>query len=190
MKMTERFSRFLRDRSGVAAVEFVLVAPLIILIYLGAVELSQGIEVSRNVNRTSGIVANLVAQQSVIRKNQLDDILEIGQATMYPYNRDTPSIRITAIQVEATPSSNASATVAWSYANGQLTRDAKDSQIAIPASFRVAGMFLVKVDVALSYVPITVWGLRNIASVNGGLPLGETYYFSPINSEIIICPDC
>jgi len=40
LRIPLRFSRFARDRRGVSAVEFALVAPLLVALYLGCVEIS------------------------------------------------------------------------------------------------------------------------------------------------------
>jgi Flp pilus assembly protein TadG len=181
--------RFAFNRSGAAAVEFVLVVPLFLLTYLGAIDMSQGIETSKNVSRASGIIANIVAQQQSVVTTQLDDIMEIGAAALFPYERDTPRIKITAIQVAPSPQTNPSAKVVWSRAKG-LASDAANNVIDIPEAFRINNLFLIKVEVALSYKPITTWGLRNIASVDQGLPLSEIYYFAPINSVLIPCSNC
>lgn len=175
-------SRFTTDKSGVAAVEFVLVVPLIILIYLGAVELSQGLEVDKNISRASGIIADIVAQQPSVSKAQLEDIAKIGAATLFPYNRDKAGagIRITGIQVES-KEANPSAKVDWSYGEGGLAADAKGA-ITLPTALRTKDAFLIKVEVALSYEPITSWGWR--------MPLSETYYLSPRMSNTIVCSGC
>ncbi|RCS25019.1 pilus assembly protein [Phyllobacterium salinisoli] len=184
-------SRFRKDRSGAAAVEFVLVAPLIILVYLGAVDLSEAIETNKNVSRAAGIIANIVAaQQYDVTRDRLDDIVQIGEATLFPYDRDKPGIKITAIKVDPAQQNNPPATIDWSYASGKLSKDEAGAMIDIPDSFRTAGRFLIKVEVALAYVPITTWGMGNIVSVNGGLPMAETYYFEPINSTVIACTNC
>ena len=46
-------ARFARDQRGVSAVEFALVAPLMITLYLGCVEISQGVGVDRKVTLTA-----------------------------------------------------------------------------------------------------------------------------------------
>jgi Flp pilus assembly protein TadG len=45
-------SRFARDRRGVSAVEFAFVAPVMIGLYLGCVEVSDGVAVDRKVSLT------------------------------------------------------------------------------------------------------------------------------------------
>lgn len=182
-------SRFRSDRSAAAAVEFVLVVPLIVLVYLGAVDLSGGIETDKNVSRAAGIIADIVAQQSTVSKTQLDDIFEIGEATIFPYDRAKPGIKVTAIQVAASPQTNPPATVAWSYSNGKLSPDTKGRTIDIPVGFRTNGTYLIKVEVALTYVPVTAWGMRNLVSADGGLPLSETYYLSPRLADTA-CSNC
>ncbi|GAB1580486.1 pilus assembly protein [Phyllobacterium phragmitis] len=187
--LADMISRFRKDRSAAAAVEFVLVVPLIVLVYLGAVDLSEGIETDKNVSRAAGIIADIVAQQSTVSKTQLDDIFEIGEATIFPYDRAKPGIKVTAIQVAASPQTNPPATVAWSYSNGKLSPDTKGRTIDIPAGFRTNGTYLIKVEVALTYVPVTAWGMRNLVSADGGLPLSETYYLSPRLADTA-CSNC
>ena len=44
--MLHAFRRFARDRRGVSAVEFALLAPVMIGLYLGCVEISDGVAVT------------------------------------------------------------------------------------------------------------------------------------------------
>ena len=46
-------ARLCRDRRGVSAVEFAMVAPLMIALYLGCVEISDGVAVDRKVTLTA-----------------------------------------------------------------------------------------------------------------------------------------
>ncbi len=54
---------------GVAAVEFALIAPVVILLYVGAGEISQAVMTSRKVEALSRTLADLVAQQPTTPQN-------------------------------------------------------------------------------------------------------------------------
>ena len=62
--LRRRFLRFGRDRRGVSAVEFALLAPIMIGLYLSGVEISEGISIDRKVTLTAGAMANLASQSA------------------------------------------------------------------------------------------------------------------------------
>ncbi len=94
-----RAMRFCADRSGVAAIEFAFIVPVLLVMYFVTMEASQAIETSKKVSRIGSMVADLVTQQNTITKAELDAIMQIGTSTLQPYNRSTPKIIITAIEV-------------------------------------------------------------------------------------------
>lgn len=74
------------DRRGVSVVEFALVAPMLLLLYLGGFELLQGIAIKRMVALTASTVANIVSQfQTISRSGQLPGILGASAQVMAPY---------------------------------------------------------------------------------------------------------
>lgn len=89
---TSRFLRdrpFLRDRSGVAALEFALIAPLMILLFFGIVEGSSALAQSRRVTLAVNTLADLAAQETQITAAQtadlfsgVDQIMTSGGATI------------------------------------------------------------------------------------------------------------
>ena len=60
--MPRAIRRFGRDRRGVSAVEFAFIAPVMIGLYLGCVEISDGVGADRKVSLTAAALANLTAQ--------------------------------------------------------------------------------------------------------------------------------
>ena len=89
------------DKSGVAAVEFVFIAPLLITLWLGTMEISQGIEVNKKVGRSASMIGDIVTQSDVITLEDLKDVIKIGAAVLQPYQRDAPVITVTAIHIAA-----------------------------------------------------------------------------------------
>ncbi|HBS32134.1 MAG TPA: hypothetical protein DEA40_10395, partial [Parvularcula sp.] len=66
--------RFARSASGLAAVEFALIAPIMILLFFGVVEGSGALSASRKTLLASNTLADLVAQETQILKADLDDL--------------------------------------------------------------------------------------------------------------------
>ncbi|MBZ9683006.1 pilus assembly protein [Mesorhizobium sp. CO1-1-7] len=189
--------RFWSNRRGVAAVEFALIAPILLVMYFMTMEASQAIETSKKVSRVGSMVADLVTQQPTIAKVDLDAIMKIGTLTLQPYNRSVPDITITAIQVttDATPQ----VLVVWSrkVVNGVNGVGATaGTATTVPASLRVPGTFLVRVDSTLAYKPIISWTtdsqqkLGFVETLAKGMTMSETYYLRPRRSVTIPCSDC
>ena len=95
-EIAERFSR---DKRGIAAIEFALIVPLMLTIYLGTIEISAAVSINKKVSRVSATVADLVTQQTEVNKSQLEDIMAVGEAVLFPYVSDKPDITIIAINL-------------------------------------------------------------------------------------------
>ena len=191
-----RIAEFVSDRRAVAALEFALIAPLLLSMYFVTMEVAQGIEANKKVGRIGSMVADLVTQQQEVVKAQLDAILSIGEATLQPYNRSNPTVIITAIDIsdDATPE----VTVVWSrkLANGSFSvGPAKDSVTTVPAALRIRGTFLIRVESTLAYEPVITWtagekaGL-GLSSAFDGISMSETYHLRPRMSQSVTCDDC
>src|SRR4026209_2561016 len=98
-KVRAWIARVAADRRGVAAIEFALVAPLLLCMYFVTMEVSQAIETNKKVSRISSMVADLATQQTSTSMAELKGIMEIGQLLLTPYYRSKAEIYITAIEV-------------------------------------------------------------------------------------------
>ncbi|OYX13649.1 MAG: pilus assembly protein TadE, partial [Brevundimonas diminuta] len=76
--------RLLRDRRGVSAVEFALIAPVMITIYFGLIEFSQGYMAERRASHVASMVADLVAQSGGTNIEDLNGVFAIGDMIMRP----------------------------------------------------------------------------------------------------------
>ena len=64
-----------RDNKGVAAIEFALVAPIMIGFYFGMSELAMGIMVDRNVSHATAVTADLATQLPLLNSVELSDVM-------------------------------------------------------------------------------------------------------------------
>jgi Flp pilus assembly protein TadG len=62
-----QFFNLLQDRTGAIAVEFALILPIMIAVYLGTVEMSSGFAAYRQMSLVTSTAATLVAKQSSIQ---------------------------------------------------------------------------------------------------------------------------
>jgi len=81
--------RWRADKQGVAAIEFAFIAPIMFVMFVGAVELSQAITVDRRVTQAASSIADLAARkESSISQTEIGDIMKIGGYIMIPYSQN------------------------------------------------------------------------------------------------------
>ncbi len=178
------------DIRGVAAIEFAFVFPLLLVFYMGSVEIGRGINVNKKVGRVAATIGDLVAQEDDVTRDQIREILEVGQLIMEPYASNSLKIEVVAIQMSNEPSPVAR--VAWSQKldNGGFgTPYPKDALIAdVPNELKTPDAFVIRVTTEYTYTPAMVWVLR---SRGGLINMGERYYNRPrVNPKIECVTGC
>ena len=103
-------ARFARDHSGISAVEFALILPMMLSIYLGTVELSQAVAVDRKVTLTSRTLADLASQVSSINNADMTNILNATAAVISPFDTTKLKVVVSAVNID----NNGNATIGWS----------------------------------------------------------------------------
>lgn len=139
------------DETGVAAVEFALVLPLMLIIYLGLVELALGLRASQKADLVAHTLSDLTAQQlknppfknsdgtdkngppASIDENTIQSIFDAATALMAPL--PTTSLKMTISEVSIAPDSTQpsgfKASVNWSVVkNSGTLRPCKISGVA------------------------------------------------------------
>ncbi|MEZ5923527.1 MAG: TadE/TadG family type IV pilus assembly protein [Hyphomicrobiaceae bacterium] len=100
------------DKGGFAAVEFAMVVPIMVVLFLGAVEFSLALSYDRRITAISSATADLVAQEEEVDSAYLDDVMQIANGLLPP-DADISKLDIKLVSVVADADSNV--TVAWSY---------------------------------------------------------------------------
>ncbi|ODT07364.1 MAG: hypothetical protein ABS58_07440 [Mesorhizobium sp. SCN 65-20] len=196
MRLQASLRGLAHDRRGVAAVEFAFVLPLLLALYFVTMEVSQAIETSKKVSRVGSMVGDLVTQQQTTTLAEIDAIMQIGEATLQPYNRSVGTIVVTAIEItdEATPNVR----VAWSRKldNGSTGPAAAiGSPTTVPDALNARGSFLIRVESQLDYKPVITWAAEakpvlGLAAAFDDIQMGETYYLRPRHVRTLPCGDC
>lgn len=159
-------AKLARDRRGVSAVEFALLAPVMIGLYLGAVEISDGVSADRKVSLIAAALANLTAQATTISTTDMSNILDASSAIVSPYNASLLKMTVTCIAIDA----NKVAKVKWSQTRGGT---ANSGTITIPGALAVANSQLVLAEASYAYTPIFGY------TISGTLTLSDKMYMSP-----------
>jgi Flp pilus assembly protein TadG len=163
--MLQAFRRFKRNRRGVSAVEFAFIAPLMIGLYLGCVEISDGVGADRKVSLTAGALANLPAQVATITIAEMTNILDASSAIITPYATGNLKMTISCLSIDA----NKNVKVKWS-----VTRNgtAEAGTMTIPPALQVPGA-LIYSEVSYACTPVVGY------TISGTLTLSDHMYMSP-----------
>lgn len=173
------FSRLGGDQRGVAAVEFALCAPLLILFYFGVAELTEAIIAEHRASHAASVVADLVAQESTTTSAEVTDIFNVGVALLQPAPVDTLKMRVSAITADST----AKPKVVWSRGYGQSGRSTGLIS-GFPANLLAANESVIMAEVSYSYVS----PLKQVLKTP--LAYSETFYLKPRRSPAVTCSSC
>ena len=181
-----RLRRFVDDRRGVGAIEFAIVAPLLIMAYVGAFEVSVAITVSRKVSRAASTVSDLLTRGTTTNEATLDTMVDVTKKILAPFHLDDEkyALKITGVAVDA----DGRATVAWSRDQKEGTPYAKGSAVTLPADMEAEETFVVRTELTVKHTVLLL--APSAASQYTELPLGKTSYFRQRVGAAIACSDC
>ncbi len=131
------------NEQGVSAVEFALIAPVMVLIYLGAMEVSLLMRADRRVTSTSATLGDLTARLSTVTDADMQEMFAAAEVMMQPYNAGQARMRISSI----VDSGDGNPKVAWSDAYNE-TAYSKGATVTVPAGMipTPGSMILAEVD--------------------------------------------
>jgi len=164
--MRKLLGRFGGDRRGVSAVEFALLAPLMITMYVGCAEVSDAVSADRKVSLTAAALANLSSQVTTISTTDMTNILDASSAIIAPYSTGQLTVTLSCISIDA----NSRATVSWSVTRGGTARS---GTITIPAALAVPNSQLLFGEASYQYTPTIGY------TVTGTMNLSDHMYMSP-----------
>jgi Flp pilus assembly protein TadG len=161
-----RILRLAHDQRGVSAVEFALLAPVMIGLYFGCAEIADGVGADRKVSLISAALANLTAQVTTISSSDMTNIFDASSAIIAPYAASKLKMTVTCIKIDA----NKVATVKWS-----ATRNgaANSGSATVPSDLAVANSTLILSEASFDYTPTVGY------TISGMLTLRDKMYMSP-----------
>jgi Flp pilus assembly protein TadG len=164
--------RLARDERGISAVEFAMLLPLMVTLYLGTVEISQAVGIDRKVTLTSRTVADLASQVKTIKDAEMSSLLSASAAVMScsvtPCDQSQLKVTVSRVDVDA----SGTAKIVWSDTLGG-TKRATGSTVTLPAALNIANTSLIWGEVAYTYKPTIGY------VVTGTLNLSDQIFMAP-----------
>lgn len=166
--------RLLRDRSAVSAVEFALILPLMLTLYLGGIQISEALSINRKVSHVTSTLADLVTQSKALTDSDMQNIFDASSSVMAPYSATPLKITVSEIHID----NNGNATVVWSDARN-ATAPSVGSSVTLPTAIAVANSYVVLAEAHYPFTPAIGYVLT------GSFDLNSTYYLKPRLSDYI-----
>jgi len=97
MATSTRLIQCLKDRRGVAASEFALILPVLILLLFGTAELGNALLLDKKITSAAQTAADLVAQQKTVSNAEITNIFMAIDYIISPYSAAAASYNIASV---------------------------------------------------------------------------------------------
>lgn len=177
--------RLLHDRQGVGGVEFAIIAPMLIVLYLMAFELTMGLSVAKKTSLASSTIADLVARQDKVDKTFLASMSDVSGAIFVPYASKNLLIKISAIKIDSTKA----AKIAWSWSTTGVAPYAVGTTAPVPADMLVADTFLIRSELSVSH-ELMMYLPGFSGTQTKSLTIAREFYFRQRLGTEVVCQGC
>ena len=160
--------RFGGSEQGVTLIEFALIFPFMILLFIGLVEFGEAFSVNRKISNAASTVSDLISQEASVNNAQLQDLTIVAGEIVKPYRTAPLSLRVISVVAN---DANTSATVEWTYPAGG---PAVGSVYPLPEGGRMTepNSSLVVAETSYAFTP-------SVGYFVGAITLNGIAYFRP-----------
>jgi Flp pilus assembly protein TadG len=171
-------AQFRGDGRGTSAIEFALLLPVMLTLYIAGTEISNGIAIDRKVTLTARTVTDLVSRSSTISTADMSDILAASAAVISPYVPNNLSFTVSEIYVD----NNGNAKI-WGFScSYQGTPRNIGDPVTLPPQLTVNNSYLIWGEAQYNYTPPIAY------VISGTLNLKDQIFLSPRMSSSVSGP--
>jgi Flp pilus assembly protein TadG len=149
MTLLARFRKLARDRRGLAALEFALIAPMMVMVLFGSIELTELLATNRRTENTASSIADVVSRDTVITDDELTDLWSAASALMFPNSATPMQMRVSSVNII----SATEARVLWSDGYNGYAPRVPDSTVTMPAGMMIPGTSVILSETSYHYEP-------------------------------------
>jgi Flp pilus assembly protein TadG len=187
LRVRRSVAGFSQDCRGIAAIEFCMIVPIMLVMFFGMVEFSSGVAVDRKVTLVARTLSDLTSQSTTVTDTDLSNFFAAAAGILTPYSAMPTKSQITELYIDPT---TLKAKVQWSRAStidssgnvvfGTASHAASDI-VTIPAALVVGGTYLIWSEVAYQYVPAVGYVMAK-----AGVNLSDLTFTRPRQSSCVM----
>ncbi|WP_422366367.1 TadE/TadG family type IV pilus assembly protein [Pelagibius sp.] len=164
------------DKGGNATIDFAFLLPIMLMLFVGVVEVTNLLRLDRKVVAAAQTAADLISQRRDVSNAQLNDILRASELVLDPYPAAAHSVAIVGIRFDE---DTGAPQVDWQESkNGGTIPDA----LALAQNMGGPGEGIVIVRLTYSYSPIFfdfIFGVTDIEETSIMRPRRSTFVEGP-----------
>jgi Flp pilus assembly protein TadG len=184
------------DKSGIAAIEFAMIVPIMLLMFFGTLEFSSAVAVDRKVTLIARTLSDLTSQATSVADTDLTNFFTASISILTPYSPTPTKATISEIYVD----SNKIAKIQWSKA-ATIASGATQATLAtsarsagdvvtglVPPALLVKQTSLIFSEVRYLYVPTVGYVTNTGLMAQAGVNLNDVAYSRPRQSACVVYP--
>lgn len=100
LKIRFKMKKFIKDISGVSAVETAILFPVLLMMLTAVYDLGQGVVLSQKVNSASQVIGDLIARNETVNEALITDVINAGELALMPYSSAELSYDIVSLEFD------------------------------------------------------------------------------------------
>lgn len=174
--MTSISRRWCADRRGTALIEFAIVLPSMLLLFLGGYQMSDASACKRKVTITARALADMTSQYTTMSQAEADTVLSASVQIMAPYNVANAHVRVS--EITMTGNGKNGPKIVWSRAQNAVPRVVGSVVTEFPPSLRNKGDTYILAEISYDYN-------ANLGTLIPPVSFVQTLYMLPRKSATV-----
>ena len=167
----------LRAKDGMAAVEFAILAPVLVAMFLGSIEITSALACKQKVTGMASTAADLIAQEKAVASADLSNVYSAINSIVYP----SPTTGLRIVITSLSYATATTGTVAWSDAQNATAR-VVNSTVTVPTGVISTGGSVILAEVTYPYSSSIAKYLSSSTNMT------STFYARPRRSTTVTGP--
>jgi Flp pilus assembly protein TadG len=177
------FTSYLKAQSGVAAIEFAFILPVMLLLYFGMMDLTSLVVNNRKVTTVASAVADLTSQsRTTILKSQIDDYMNVSGLVLNPAPPSGVTVRVFGYR-----DGGGTPTMIWQTANAGGPGCAAGPDTSGYAELMTAGNDLVVAQACMTFTPFVAYFLGKSILGDTSFSVGQSVVVRPRATLTLTC---
>jgi Flp pilus assembly protein TadG len=165
---------FLTDCRAIAATEFAVIVPIMLVMFFGTVEMSNGVAVYRKVTLMAHTLSDLTSQSVTVQSSDITNFFTASNGIMTPYSSTPLSQTVTELWINP----SLQARVQWSSGAAAL---AAGTVVPIPSQLATANTYVIYSQVSYLYTPVVGYVMAK-----AGVTLSDISFTRPRQSTCVL----